>query len=137
MSDTTPAPQELTPEQRKGLSQAMQTYFFIPFGKKYEENFVEAEYWVAVEEFKAYAKSLGLEEDPIEIMKRQEYFTSYEEIRDDLMEGPPVFCRPGWVSELVGQTVDVKELVEKCDHLAGPKFLGEERVVVFDFWATW
>jgi len=120
-----------------GLRKGFVTYFAEPFEQKYEENFVEAEFWEAVENFKAYGKTLGITEDPIESMRRKGSFKEYEDIRDYLKAGPPAFAREGWVSELVGQTVDVKEVVDKCDYLAGPKFTGEERVVVFDFWATW
>jgi len=129
--------QDWTVEQKNGINKGISKFFTKPFEDKYEDKFVESEFWEAVENFKEYAKELGLKEDPIDHMKRKGSFKDYEAIRDYLKAGPPAFAREGWVSEFVGQTVDVKELVDRCEYLAGPKFLGEERVVVLDFWATW
>ncbi|KAG0045667.1 hypothetical protein BGZ83_009098 [Gryganskiella cystojenkinii] len=138
MSDSTQEVevQELTIEQKKGLNAGLNQFFFKPFEKKYEDKFVEAEFWEAVEAFKVHARSLGVE-DAIAAMKKSGSIKDYETIRDYLKGGPPAFAREGWVSEMIGQTVDVKDVVDKCDYLAGPKFFGKERVVVIDFWATW
>ncbi|GJJ71768.1 hypothetical protein EMPS_04125 [Entomortierella parvispora] len=136
MSDTKEL-QELTAEQKSGINTGMVKFFSKPFEAKYEEKFVDAEFWAAVENFQAYAKELGFKDDPIEYMKRKGSFEDYEALKKYLKDGPPAFVREGWVSELVGQTVEVKKLVDRCQYLAGPKFSSKERVVVLDFWATW
>ncbi|KAG0041259.1 hypothetical protein BGZ83_002081 [Gryganskiella cystojenkinii] len=47
-------------------------------------------------------------------MKMKGSFQDYGSIRDYLKEGPPAFVREDWASEFVGQTVEVKELVDRC-----------------------
>ncbi|KAF8922746.1 hypothetical protein BGZ58_003837 [Dissophora ornata] len=53
------------------------------------------------------------------------------------MAGPPAFIRPGWKSPMVGTEVDTVAAIAPLEHLNGPKYNGEERIVVLDFWATW
>jgi len=106
-----------------------------PFAELYEDKWEEDTYWAAVETFKIKVKEIGIE-DPFEILKEYKII-SYESIRDRLKAGPPACFRAGWKSPLVGAKVDPVAVIAPLEHVNGPKFSGEERIVVLDFWATW
>ncbi|KAF9092163.1 hypothetical protein BGX23_004563 [Mortierella sp. AD031] len=106
-----------------------------PFREKYEDTWEEDTYWAAVDTFKIKVKEIGIE-DPFEILTKFR-ITSYESIRDRLKAGPPAFLRAGWKSPLLGTKVDPVAAIGPLEHVSGPKYAYEERVVVLDFWATW
>ncbi|KAK3847683.1 MAG: thioredoxin-like protein [Linnemannia gamsii] len=106
-----------------------------PFTEKYEDKWEEDSYWAAVETFKIKTKEIGVD-DPFELLQQYK-ITSYENIRDRLKAGPPACFRAGWKSPLLGVKVDHVAAIAPLEHVNGPKYTGEERVVVLDFWATW
>ncbi|KAF9436100.1 hypothetical protein BGZ76_004809 [Entomortierella beljakovae] len=125
---------EVAQDQEALLKEAYIHTFLIPFEKKYEDTWEEDTFLAAVEVFKVKSKEIGYE-DPFELLKKFKV-NSYEEIREKLKAGPPVFFREGWTSPLIGSKVDTGAVIGQLEQLTGPKFAGE-RIVVLDFWATW
>ncbi|KAF9350891.1 hypothetical protein BGX26_010961 [Mortierella sp. AD094] len=124
-----------TKEQETLFKQACESMIWNAFQDKYEDTWEEDSYWAAVEAFKARATEIGIK-DPAALLQRS-YSVNFEEIRKYLMAGPPLCLRKGWTSPLIGAKVDVHHILAPLIHVHGSKFSGEERVVVFDFWATW
>ncbi|KAF9583751.1 hypothetical protein BGW38_008663 [Lunasporangiospora selenospora] len=106
-----------------------------PFEDKYEDRWEDEPFDRAVDEFKARAREIGFA-DPFELLSRFQ-IESFESIRAQLKKGPPMCFRPGWRSEIIGTTVDVPSLFQKCIHVKGPRLSGKERVIALDFWALW
>ncbi|KAG9324227.1 hypothetical protein KVV02_002174 [Mortierella alpina] len=125
-----------TPSNVHLLKQAYVSILMTPFSDKYEDTWEEDTYWTAVGTLKARSKELGFD-DPFEVLKPAFFLESFEQIRESLMAGPPMFLRPGWTSPFIGAKVDVQAVVVPLTLVNGGKFSGDERVVVFDFWATW
>ncbi|KAG9067974.1 hypothetical protein KI688_011565 [Linnemannia hyalina] len=107
----------------------------VPFQDKYEDNWDEALFWVAIDDFKTKAAQAGIN-DPLAILPKLGY-KSYEDIRDVTKEGPPKCYREGWKSEMLSQTVDVAAVLDRCELVGGRKFEGGEKIFVLDFWARW
>ncbi|KAF9361569.1 hypothetical protein BGX26_001574 [Mortierella sp. AD094] len=128
------APQELS-EQENKLRLAYMELFYKPFEDKYDDKWEEEPFWLAVEQFKIRSKDIGYD-DPLEVMSKFG-MNSFEDIRDIFKEGPPKCFREGWKSEMLEQPVDTVSVLSECEHLSGPKFIGEEKIVVLDFWAAW
>ncbi|KAF9930990.1 hypothetical protein FBU30_010995 [Linnemannia zychae] len=125
----------ITEELKDSLWEAYTDILWQPFAEKYEDAWEEEPYWVAVEAFKVRAKEIGIEE-PLLILKEYR-IPSYEAIRDRLKAGPPACFRAGWKSPLLGVKVDPVTIVSPLTHIGGPKYHGEEKIIVLDFWATW
>lgn len=51
--------------------------------------------------------------------------------------GPPAWARDGWVSPLVGQTVDLQFMDEVRWVKGGAQGWREAKLLVLEFWATW
>ncbi|KAF9175936.1 hypothetical protein BGX21_008346 [Mortierella sp. AD011] len=126
--------QELSEKELK-LRDAYYDILTSPFEDTYEDKWEEDPYWVAVESFKKRSKEIGYE-DPFEVLNKYK-INSYESIRDKLKAGPPACFREGWKSPLVGTELDTIAAIGPLEHVNGRKYLGEERIVVLDFWATW
>ncbi|KAF8926116.1 hypothetical protein EDD21DRAFT_405366 [Dissophora ornata] len=121
---------------KKELIKAYAGIIMNPFSDKYEDKWEEDAYWAAVETFEARSKEIGYE-DPFEVLEPVLFLESFEQIRESLIAGPPLSLRPGWKSPFIGAQVDAFSVVAPLEHLSGCKFSGEERIVVFEFWATW
>ncbi|KAF9416376.1 hypothetical protein BGZ94_010237 [Podila epigama] len=122
-------------DQEQLLKDAYTDILRNPFETKYEDTWEEDTYWLAVEQFKRKSKELGID-DPFEILSKYR-ITSYTDIRDKLKAGPPLCLREGWSSPLLGKKIDVASIIAPLRHLNGRVYIGDERVVVLDFWATW
>ncbi|KAF9901592.1 hypothetical protein EC991_005987 [Linnemannia zychae] len=109
---------------------------YSPFQHKYGEKWDEPLFWIAIEEFKAKAKSTGDIDDPLVVLSKVGY-SSYEAIRDVLKDGPPLCFREGWRSELLSQNVDALAVLDRCELVRGERYSGTEKIVVLDFWASW
>ncbi|KAF9127574.1 hypothetical protein BGW39_005775 [Mortierella sp. 14UC] len=109
---------------------------YSPFQDKYDDKWDESLFWIAIEDFKAQAKSTGGIDDPLVVLSKVGY-DSYEAIRDVLKEGPPLCFREGWKSELLFRTVDALAILDRCELVRGERFSGAEKIVVLDFWASW
>ncbi|KAF9361568.1 hypothetical protein BGX26_001573 [Mortierella sp. AD094] len=128
-------PAEEISEKELKFRDAFSDTIMGPFADKYEDKWEEDAYWVAVESFKKQSKEIGYE-DPFEILSKYR-MPSFESIRDKLKAGPPACFREGWKSSLVGTELDTVAAIAPLEHVNGRKYLGEERIVVLDFWATW
>lgn len=106
-----------------------------PFQAKYGDNWDEALFLVAIEDFKTKAKQAGIE-DPLVFLGKVG-FGSFDNIRDSLIEGPPECFREGWQSELLSRKVDARSVLDRCEVITGAKYEGVEKIVVLDFWARW
>ncbi|KAG0292715.1 hypothetical protein BGZ96_003784 [Linnemannia gamsii] len=106
-----------------------------PFQDKYGDNWDEALFLVAIEDFKTKAKKAEIE-DPLVFLGKVG-FGSFDNIRDSLKEGPPECFRQGWQSELLSHKVDVRSVLDRCEVITGVKYEGVEKIVVLDFWACW
>ncbi|KAI1319446.1 hypothetical protein EDD11_004023 [Mortierella claussenii] len=124
-----------TPNKVELLKDAYVETIHKPFLEKYEDKWEEDTYWAAVEVFKARSKEIGYE-NPFEVLSDFR-LNSYDEIRDKLKAGPPACFRKGWKSVLIGTKVDTVAVIAPLQHINGPLYSGNERVVVLDFWATW
>ncbi|KAF9175933.1 hypothetical protein BGX21_008669 [Mortierella sp. AD011] len=106
-----------------------------PFEDKYEDKWEDEPFDRAIDEFKARAQEIGFS-DPFQLLSRYKIL-SYDAIRTQLKNGPPPCFRPGWKSPFLGTKVDLTSVLAKCEHLSGPKFDSNRRIVVLDFWASW
>lgn len=123
------------PQDEAALRKLYMDIIYTPFEDKYDENWDEALFWVAIDDFKAKAAQAGID-DPLAILSKVG-FKTYEGIRDVMKEGPPKCFREGWKSEMLSQTVDVAAVLARCELVGGKKFEGVEKIVVLDFWARW
>ncbi|KAF8918031.1 hypothetical protein BGZ58_004923, partial [Dissophora ornata] len=125
---------ETEPQSKEDIfDDAYMRIIYIPFQDKYEDKWEEDSYWAAVEELKVESKKIGYD-DPFEVLGQN--YKSFDDIRDRLKAGPPAFLRVGWKSSMVGTELDTVAVMAPLEHLNGPKYNGEERIVVLDFWAT-
>ncbi|KAF9095420.1 hypothetical protein BGX27_001287 [Mortierella sp. AM989] len=124
------------PTKENQVKMAYIDILVTPFNEKYEDKWEEDTYWAAVDTFKVRSKEIGYE-NPFEVLKPSFFLESFEQLRTNLIEGPPLFIRPGWKSPFIGTHVDAHSVIAPLEHVNGPKFSGEERIVLFDFWATW
>ncbi|KAF9977504.1 hypothetical protein BGZ73_005775 [Actinomortierella ambigua] len=122
-------------ETEEELVEAYKTIIHNAFEDKYEDKWDDEAFDRAVDQFKARAQEIGFA-DPFELLSRYKV-DSYETARAQLKKGPPACFRPGWVSPLVGAHLDVQEIVNRCDYVAGPRPRPIQRVVMLDFWASW
>ncbi|KAG0369836.1 thioredoxin-like protein [Gamsiella multidivaricata] len=122
-------------ETEKLLIDAYNTILNKPFEDKYEERWEDEPFDRAIDQFKTRAQEIGFT-DPFELLSRFKV-ESYEAIRAQLKKGPAPCFREGWKSPILGTRIDPLVITSKCEHITGPRFKGEERVVVLDFWASW
>ncbi|KAG0300313.1 hypothetical protein BGZ98_009274 [Dissophora globulifera] len=128
----------VTTEPKSREDQVKDAYIRVirePFEEKYEDKWEEDNYWAAVEAFKVEVKEIGFE-DPFEVLSKYR-LTSFDQIHDKLKAGPPACFREGWKCTMIGTKIDTTALVAPLEHVNGPKYNGEERIVVLEFWATW
>ncbi|KAF9429036.1 hypothetical protein BGZ76_001933 [Entomortierella beljakovae] len=123
-------------EKDEQLSDVYLEILHRPFRDKYDEKWEEEPYWAAVGTFKAKCKEIEYD-DPFVFLKRVLGLDSYEAIRDRFKAGPPACAREGWKSPLTGSKLDISSDIALMDHLCGPKYQGDERIVLLEFWATW
>ncbi|GJJ72481.1 hypothetical protein EMPS_04839 [Entomortierella parvispora] len=128
-------PQEYTEEQKEAIPGIYYGTFRSAFSEKYEDTWEEEPFWEAVEVFKGQMKEIGVE-NPFDYLSAHN-LNSYEDIRDKLKAGPPLCTRKNWKSPLLGEKLDVLELLGKIHHISGTKYEGKEDIVILDFWATW
>ncbi|CAO3571476.1 unnamed protein product [Mortierella alpina] len=110
-----------TPSNAHLLKQAYVSILMTPFNDKYEDAWEEDTYWTAVGALKARSKELGFDH-PFEVLKPAFSLESFEQIRENLMAGPPLFLRPGWKSPFIGDKVDVQAVVAPLTLVNGAKF---------------
>lgn len=127
-------PQPL-PQDEAALRRLYYDIIYTPFEHKYDDNWDEALFWVAIDDFKTKAAQAGID-DPLVILGKVG-LKSYEGIRDVMKEGPPKCFREGWKSGMLSQTVDVAAVLDRCELVGGKEFEGAEKIVVLDFWARW
>ncbi|KAK3837324.1 MAG: hypothetical protein J3R72DRAFT_449720 [Linnemannia gamsii] len=132
MSPTEP---ESTATQLKRLGKLFTEVVWTPL---YEPAYDQDLFNSCITTFEARCKTeLGIEgPGAAEAALKPIGFQSYEIIQEILKEGPPAFAKPGWVSEMVGQKVDLEDLLKGCEWLQGKKEF-KERIVLLDIWATW
>ncbi|KAI1300747.1 hypothetical protein EDD11_005948 [Mortierella claussenii] len=129
------APNAPLTETERLLIDAYTTILDKPFKDKYEDKWEDEPFDRAVDHFKTRAQEIGFA-DPFELLARFK-IQSYDAIRAELKKGPAACFRPGWKSPILGTKIDPRVIASKCEYISGPPYRGEERVVVFDFWASW
>ncbi|KAF8940239.1 hypothetical protein BGZ58_007250 [Dissophora ornata] len=122
-------------ETEKLLVDAYTTILEKPFDDKFEDKWEDEPFDRAVDHFKTRAQEIGFA-DPFELLTRFN-IESYESIRSQLKKGPALCFRAGWKSPIMGTKIDPLVITSRCEHISGPQFRGEERVVVLDLWASW
>jgi hypothetical protein len=134
IQDTKMPSQPLT-DTEKQLIDAYNTILEKPFVDKYEDRWEDEPFDRAIDLFKSRAQEIGFA-DPFELLSKFK-IESYETVRAQHKKGPALCFRQGWKSPILGTRVDPLVIASKCEHLAGPQFTGQERIVVLDFWASW
>ncbi|KAG0272123.1 hypothetical protein BGZ95_012146 [Linnemannia exigua] len=128
-------PSQPLTDTEKQLIDAYNTILEKPFVDKYEDRWEDEPFDRAIDLFKSRAQEIGFA-DPFELLSKFK-IESYETVRAQHKKGPALCFRQGWKSPILGSRVDPLVIASKCEHLAGPEFTGEERIVVLDFWASW
>src|SRR5690554_3368872 len=129
------APSPPLTENEKLLIDAYTTILNQPFEDKYEDKWEDEPFDRAIDQFKSRAQEIGFA-DPFELLSRFKV-ESYEAICAQLKKGPHLCFRQGWKSPILGTRIDPLVITSKCEHVLGPVFSGDERIVVLDFWASW
>jgi hypothetical protein len=129
------APSTPLTETEKLLIDSYTNILNKPFEDKYEDKWDDDAFDRAVDQFKSRAQEIGFA-DPFELLARFK-IESYETIRAELKKGPAPCFRPGWKSPILGNRIDPNVVLSRCDHVSGPRYTGQERIVVLDFWASW
>ncbi|KAF9212126.1 hypothetical protein BGZ59_007179 [Podila verticillata] len=129
------APSAPLTETEKLLIDSYTNILNKPFEDKYEDKWDDDAFDRAVDQFKSRAQEIGFA-DPFELLARFK-IESYEAIRAELKKGPAPCFRPGWKSPILGSRIDPNVVLSRCDHVSGPRYTGQERIVVLDFWASW
>ncbi|KAF9134586.1 hypothetical protein BGW39_006526 [Mortierella sp. 14UC] len=128
-------PSQPLTDTEKQLIDAYNTILEKPFVDKYEDRWEDEPFDRAIDLFKSRAQEIGFA-DPFELLSKFK-IESYETVRAQHKKGPALCFRQGWKSPILGTRVDPLVIASKCEHLAGPEFTGQERIVVLDFWASW
>ncbi|KAG0275667.1 hypothetical protein BGZ95_008517 [Linnemannia exigua] len=124
-----------TPSQQQRLTKLFTEVVWTPL---YEPSYDEDLFNSCITTFEVRCNTeLGIESPgAAEAALKPIGFQSYEIIKEILKKGPPAFAKPGWVSEMMGQKVDLEDLLKGCEWLQEKKEF-KERIVLLDIWATW